>query len=277
MKSGNGFFAGGEIAGLTFAARTDDEEQARRLLERMPALEADFPGEFIVDVRPGGESPRRGRILPGDVSRVEFDHRDGVARVQIGADGALVGEIDENCAGAVFYNIEPGMKETFFSDFFRFFVQTVLIRRGGALLHGCGVVRKGRGYLFTGPSETGKSTTAATCAPSEVLSDEIVCVRRAEGGWRLHSTFWRRDAVGDAPLTAVFLMRRGDFPTLAAASPAEAVARLIENPSPPVEAFGGGAEMLELYSALVARTPCFHMRITPGASHWAEIESAARG
>ena len=44
------------------------------------------------------------------------------------------------------------------------------------LVHACAVSRDGRGYVFAGPSESGKSTIAILSSDYNVLNDEIVIV-----------------------------------------------------------------------------------------------------
>jgi hypothetical protein len=70
---------------------------------------------------------------------------------------------------------------------------TILPRVGGMLIHGCGLRHAEVGVVFPGRSGAGK-TTLARKAPDadDVLSDELVAVRRADdGGWRVHGTpFW---------------------------------------------------------------------------------------
>jgi len=70
---------------------------------------------------------------------------------------------------------------------------TVLPRLGGMLIHSCGIRHAEVGVVFPGASEAGK-TTLARKAPDadDVLSDELVVVRRADDGtWRVHGTpFW---------------------------------------------------------------------------------------
>src|SRR5207249_2549192 len=46
-------------------------------------------------------------------------------------------------------------------NFLRSSIAWLAIDNGGFLLHGAGIVRSGRGYLFYGPSGAGKSTLAA--------------------------------------------------------------------------------------------------------------------
>jgi hypothetical protein len=69
---------------------------------------------------------------------------------------------------------------------------TLLPRLGGLLIHGCGLRHASVGVVFPGPSGAGK-TTLARKAPDadDVLSDEIVAVRRLDDGWRVFGTpFW---------------------------------------------------------------------------------------
>jgi hypothetical protein len=69
---------------------------------------------------------------------------------------------------------------------------TLLPRVGGLLIHGCGLRHASVGVVFPGQSGAGK-TTLARKAPDadDVLSDEIVAVRRLDDGWRVFGTpFW---------------------------------------------------------------------------------------
>jgi len=69
---------------------------------------------------------------------------------------------------------------------------SLLPRVGGMLIHSCGLRHAEVGVVFPGQSGAGK-TTLARKAPDadDVLSDELVAVRRADDGWRVHGTpFW---------------------------------------------------------------------------------------
>jgi hypothetical protein len=74
----------------------------------------------------------------------------------------------------------------------RVIFSTLLPRAGGLLIHGCGLRHAAVGVIFPGQSGAGK-TTLARKAPDadDVLSDEIVAVRKLEDGWRVFGTpFW---------------------------------------------------------------------------------------
>jgi hypothetical protein len=70
---------------------------------------------------------------------------------------------------------------------------TILPQVDGMLIHSCGLRHAEVGVVFPGASGAGK-TTLARKAPDadDVLSDEIVAVRRSDDGtWRVHGTpFW---------------------------------------------------------------------------------------
>jgi hypothetical protein len=69
---------------------------------------------------------------------------------------------------------------------------TLLPHVGGMLIHGCGLRHAAIGVIFPGVSGAGKSTLARKAPDADdVLSDEIVAVRRMDDGWRVFGTpFW---------------------------------------------------------------------------------------
>jgi hypothetical protein len=52
----------------------------------------------------------------------------------------------------------------------------------GTFIHSCGIADGEKGYIFTGPSEEGKSTIAKLSNPKTVLSDEMVLLRKSNNG-----------------------------------------------------------------------------------------------
>jgi hypothetical protein len=112
-------------------------------------------------------------------TRWDFDVRLGGRR---GRDGRVTYHGDGRC------EMSPFAVDTVL----RVIYATLLPRIGGLLIHGCGLRHASVGVVFPGQSGAGK-TTLARKAPDadDVLSDEIVAVRRLDDGWRVFGTpFW---------------------------------------------------------------------------------------
>ena len=81
------------------------------------------------------------------------------------------------------------------------------------LVHSCAVTRDGAGYLFVGPSRSGKSTIAKLSSDYSVLNDDIVIIKKENGTYTVSGTPFRGDflddEVGSAPLKALFLIKHG--------------------------------------------------------------------
>jgi MoaA/NifB/PqqE/SkfB family radical SAM enzyme len=84
---------------------------------------------------------------------------------------------------------------------------------GGVFVHAAGAIMNGKGLVFAGPSEAGKSTIVRMIGErGEILCDDRVVVRSGPGGFRVHGT-WSHGEVGrvspgSAPLRAVFFLRQ---------------------------------------------------------------------
>jgi MoaA/NifB/PqqE/SkfB family radical SAM enzyme len=84
---------------------------------------------------------------------------------------------------------------------------------GGVYVHAAAVDMDGRGLLFAGPSEAGKSTIVKLIGErAKVLCDDRVVVRGSSEGFRVHGT-WNHGEIdrvspGSAPLSGVFFLRQ---------------------------------------------------------------------
>lgn len=89
----------------------------------------------------------------------------------------------------------------------------ILADRGGLYLHSCGAIFEGKGLLFTGHSEAGKSTMARLLkGKAEILCDDRMIVRRQRKGFRIYGT-WSHGEVPEisansAPLRAILFLEK---------------------------------------------------------------------
>jgi hypothetical protein len=65
----------------------------------------------------------------------------------------------------------------------RYLVARLAIENGGLALHGAGLRRGGRAWIFAGPSGAGKTTAVRLSAPAESLGDDFAVVVPHEAGW----------------------------------------------------------------------------------------------
>ncbi len=111
---------------------------------------------------------------------------------------------------------------------------TLLPRVGGMLIHGCGLRHAAIGVIFPGVSGAGKSTLARKAPDADdVLSDEIVAVRRLDDGWRVFGTpFWGDFARGGIsmrswPLRTVAFLNQAREVAMRPITSSEATLRLL--------------------------------------------------
>lgn len=145
------------------------------------------------------------------------------------------------------------------------------------LVHSAGVVRAGRGYLFVGPSEAGKSTVAALSREHEVLNDEMNLVEfRADGPVLVgtpFNAFFPGKVPGRAPLAEILLLEQAPQHALADADPATAAAELAAQVAPPVGLEDAApptipALMLELAARLLEQRPARRLRFRRDPGFW---------
>jgi MoaA/NifB/PqqE/SkfB family radical SAM enzyme len=91
----------------------------------------------------------------------------------------------------------------------------LLADRQGCYLHSAGAILKGKGLLFVGHSEAGKSTIVEMLkGRAEILCDDRNIARRWPEGFRLHGTWSHGDvplvSPSSAPLSALLFLRKAD-------------------------------------------------------------------
>lgn len=89
----------------------------------------------------------------------------------------------------------------------------VLADREGCYLHAAGAILAGRGLLFVGHSEAGKSTMATMLkGQAEILCDDRIVVRKGGDGFDIHGTWSHGDvpdvSAASAPLRAILFLEQ---------------------------------------------------------------------
>ncbi|MGA9347301.1 MAG: hypothetical protein WBW48_00670 [Anaerolineae bacterium] len=143
----------------------------------------------------------------------------------------------------------------------------------GLLLHSCGINDNGRGMLFVGHSEAGKTTMASLWKGREdvvVLNDEHVIVRQLDGRFRVYGTPWLgcggTCTQGEAPLQNIFFLEHALDNNVWSIRQSQAVALLMAQASLPLWSREGMQNSLELCLRLVSEVPCCKLGFVPDES-----------
>ena len=158
----------------------------------------------------------------------------------------------------------------------------VLADRGGCYLHSGGVVLHGKGFLFVGHSEAGKSTTMKLLeGVGEVLCDDRNIVRRERGGgFRVYGT-WSHGEVpivssANAPLAAILFLRQSVENRIDPLLDRAAVRReLMGTIIKPFVTADWWHKSLDTIEQIASEVPCYEMRFDKSGAIVPLIEALA--
>ncbi|HZN55610.1 MAG TPA: hypothetical protein VFB67_09840, partial [Candidatus Polarisedimenticolaceae bacterium] len=129
-----------------------------------------------VTVRRKEDAAARGLApwAPGERYRIEADRASGRLVVR-----SYHFVLSEEAPGSWRLSIDAAGREPagrILENVARYVLAHLAIERGGFALHGAGVRREGRAWIFAGPSGAGKTTAAALSRPCESLGDDFAVV-----------------------------------------------------------------------------------------------------
>jgi len=158
----------------------------------------------------------------------------------------------------------------------------VLADRDACLFHSSGVIINGRGLLFVGHSEAGKSTLVKMLqGKAEILCDDHNIVRRWPEGFRVHGS-WAHGEVplvsaASAPLAAICFLHKSRQNRLAPLKPGkEAAGKLISCLMKSLVRAGWWEKMLALVEGIVREVPCYVMEFDKSGKITGQLEDLAR-
>lgn len=100
------------------------------------------------------------------------------------------------------------------------------------IVHACGIEMDGAGFMFTGPSGTGKTTLAKLARNSSVLNDETLLINKNRHSFHLKSTPFKQSVIGRkdscVPLTAAFFLFHSDINKLERMRRSEAAGEFVK-------------------------------------------------
>ncbi len=154
------------------------------------------------------------------------------------------------------------------------FMINLLSRGHGLLMHACGVNDHGKGLLFVGTGNAGKTTTARLWAGREgvsLLGDDNIIVGERDGRFWIHGTPWPGEggvfSPEAVPLERVFVLRQAAENRAVPLRPVDAASRLLVRSFPTFWDAEGMAYTTGLLGRLAQAVPCYELgfRPEPGA------------
>ncbi len=151
------------------------------------------------------------------------------------------------------------------------------------LLHSSGVVRKDRGWAFTGKSGSGKSTVARLSRRYSILNDEITVIDLSGREPAIRDTpfngFYRGKTEGSAPLGGILLLKQASEHRITRVEDIESVKTLSRELIPPMgleTPFSTNVflDMFDRANRARNRIPLYSMEFTPDGKFWDRIDEA---
>jgi len=145
-------------------------------------------------------------------------------------------------------------------------IARVLADREGCYLHSCGVNFQGKGLLFAGHSEAGKSTMATLLkGKAEILCDDRMIIRSKPEGFKIYGTWSHGDvpdvSANSAPLKAILFLEKADENRLIPLEDRKEVAkRLLSCLIRPFVTIDWWEKTLALIQKLAEQVPCYRLK-----------------
>jgi hypothetical protein len=163
-------------------------------------------------------------------------------------------------------------------NFLRVLTAAHILDAGGFLLHGSGVVRDGRAYVFFGPSGSGKTTVTHLSPGDTVLSDDLtLVVRGPNGGYEAsgipfgmahHRT---PDTGGSFPIAGLFRLAQSREVGLEPLAGARALAEVSGSLPFVMQATGQAAKAIDVVARAIEAIPVHRLRFRKDDAFWGVV------
>jgi len=172
-----------------------------------------------------------------------------------------------------FCNPSGPFLDPFYGPTMEMLMVNYLAQGRGCIIHGCGVLREGKGLLFVGESGAGKSTIAKLWSQEpgvDILSDDRILVRKKDRHYWMYGTPWHGEAKFATPkavrLENIFFLKHGPTNAMGKTRALDRVSRLLTCSFPPYWDTPGMAFTMALFSDLTHHVPCHELTFKPDKS-----------
>jgi hypothetical protein len=166
-----------------------------------------------------------------------------------------------------------------FENAVRYLLARLVTREGGLALHGAGVLRQGRAWIFAGPPGSGKTTAVDLSRPATSLGDDFAVLVPGPEGWRTAAVPFdnREEAPSEAPpgllpVAGVWRLYHAPEPRVERLAGVRAAASLMTCAAFPWALADLGAEILDHARRYVSEAVYGHLSFRPAPDFWPLLE-----
>lgn len=151
----------------------------------------------------------------------------------------------------------------------------------GIMLHACGVTNKKDGFLFTGRTNSGKSTIAQLRGKRYLLHDDNLAIRKdSKGDFIMYRTPWHREVDGvlvdTSYITNLFFIRKALENIITPVQPVPAVIKLMPNCFVFYWDSQKKNSIAQFCSDFVENVACYDLDFVRDKSIWRKIDTLPR-
>ncbi|MFH1783720.1 MAG: hypothetical protein ABH868_02325 [bacterium] len=194
-------------------------------------------------------------------NRITIAERDGeyLLLVKNGRAIHILGLINVKKKLCRLFTNNTDFSEALFVDAVRGCLHIFLQSLKGILLHASGAIYKGRGYLFTGPGGSGKSTAVNQLNGTTVLSDECIGVKKYMNSYYMFGTPFHGNNNQTAALKGIFFPKKAKKMSFKKVKKTEALQRILSNMFLGVLEQNVMKNIIETLTELVEEVPCYEI------------------
>lgn len=269
------------IAEITVRVESDLPFEKETYQEKLAPFRADGPGPDTVRIRHRFGLPEKCRLMTGEIvyarspwivrRNADAWHYLGVADLEAPEDMERAAIFSPDYSRGTIYHASGEHFRRGRNDALTLFptdqilVSQWLLDRDACYLHAAGVILDGRGLLFVGHSEAGKSTTVKMLkGRADILCDDRIIVRRWPDGFRIHGS-WSHGEVPDvspsaAPLDGIFFLEKSSRNEIHPPAGGRSVsARLLSCLIKPLVSADWWGRSIDLVAGIAREVPCYAM------------------
>ena len=210
-----------------------------------------------------GNTPQSLVLIPGK-QKYLFAARSDLTKV--------IGFIDTEKKKCLLYDLFPDWRGALFTDFFLFCLYFFLGFSNMFMLHACGLVRNGKGYLFAGPSESGKTTIAGLSKGLTLLSDERLCIKKNGDAFLAYGMPWGKGENMCAEVKYIFFLIKDKTTSFNRLRSATAASWLLSDASLGALNREIPGNLLNSITNMVNSVPCYEMYFSLKDPVWKRID-----